>query len=244
MSNTTQKNRIIRALDTFFASIDEQPGYWRVILVAVLAVSYFPLFFIIKPHIYLFSDNPVTISGVPEYFKFNNVMFYLHILTALPPLLIGPWMFHAGFRNKHIYWHRKLGEIYIYGCLISAATSLPLGLKHFSGVIPSFGFSTLAIVWYLFTTIAFSKAIQKDFVAHRKWMMRSYACTFAFVNVKMYSLGMMVFGLEIHPMTIKVMQSCISWTSNLFIVELYLAATSYTGQRVTWKIFKKRMTSL
>jgi len=231
MSETPQKGRIIGALDAFFASIEEQPIYWRIILLAVLAVAYFPLFFIIKPHIYLLGDTPVTISGRPEYFFFNNVMFYLHVLTALPPLLIGPWMFHASFRTKHLYWHRKLGEIYIYCCLLSAMTSLPLGLKHFSGLIPSVGFSSLAVTWYIITTIAFSKALQKDFVGHRRWMMRSYACTLAFVNVKIYSFVVLSLGLQPSELTMKVLQSYVSWLGNLTIAEIYLSKTTHTGKR-------------
>lgn len=234
--------RAFTFIEDFFGSLNGQPLPWQIIVMLIMALSYFPLYFILNWPTYLYADRMMTFSGAPGHFRFNNMMFYLHILTALPPLLIGPWMFHEKFRNNHIKWHRKLGEVYVYCCLLSAMTALPLSLRHFTGLIPSLGFSSLAIAWYSFTCMAFLKAIQKDFVAHRKWMMRSYACTLAFVNVKIYSIVMVLFQLNLHPLTIKVMQSCISWTSNLFIAEIYLAATTFKGQRVTWKMFKKRLT--
>jgi hypothetical protein len=74
---------------------------------------------------------------------------------------------------------------------------------------------------------------RKDFVAHRRWMMRTYAMTFAFVHVNLTFKFIGIYHLDVT--IIKVMQSMGSWMFNLLFVELYLAATAVNGRWLGWR---------
>ena len=145
--------------------------------------------------------------------------------------------FLEDFRKSNPVWHKRFGKVYIICCMLSALTSLPLSLGNTIGIIPRMGFSSLAVCWFMFTYVAYRAARRQDFPQHRKWMMRSYACTFAFVNVKFYALAVMFFGLQPSAWLLRTMQSCVSWMSNLLIVEIYLSGTIFTGRYAGKKIF-------
>ncbi len=221
--------------------------FWREIgffyvLLTVCWLSFFPFIFLAAAD--LFSDRPIASPAFENKPFFNNVLLWLHVALALPALAIGPWLFITQFREKHLKWHRYLGQVYIICCLLSAVTSLPLSLANLTGVLPRVGFSSLAICWFMFTYTAYRKAREKKFALHRAWMMRSYACTYAFVNVKIYAFSDAFFGLGTSRYFDQVMQSCVSWTTNLMVVEVYLAASTFTGSFAGRKIFLRQLRQL
>jgi uncharacterized membrane protein len=172
------------------------------------------------------------------------MLLLAHVVFALPALAIGPWLFITQFREKHLKWHRYMGQVYVICCLLSAVTSLPLALANVTGVLPRVGFSSLAICWFSFTYFAYRAARQKKFAVHRAWMMRSYACTYAFVNVKIYAFSVLFLDIETVRYFDQVMQSCVSWTTNLMVVEVYLAASTFTGSFAGRKIFLRQLRQL
>jgi len=179
----------------------------------------------------------------------NNMLLVAHIILSICAMAIGPWMFNEKLRNDYRGVHRKMGQIYVIGCMLGAVSAFPLALANAMGPIPQFGFGTLAVMWFSITYLAYTSAIHKDFVAHRRWMMRSFALTFAFFIVQMYKIFLfpffiIVFDIELAHMTIKVMQSYCSWLGNWMIVETYLAATTFKGRFVGWKQFLKNVTSI
>jgi len=58
--------------------------------------------------------------------------------------------------------------------------------------------------------------------------MRTYACTVAFIHVNLTFQPLYEY---IGPITEKFFQSVLSWNINLVLVEIWLAATTYTGKR-------------
>jgi len=221
--------------------------FWRelgfaYVLMSVCATSFFAVVFL---HVIdLFTSEPIASSGFESRPLLNNILLWFHAVLAVPPLVIGPWLFLTQFREKHLRWHRYLGQVYVICCFLSAVTSLPLGLANETGVLPRVGFSSLAICWFSFTYIAYRAARQKKFAVHRVWMMRSYACTYAFVNVKMYFLIRLFLGVEHSYYALQVLQSCFSWTTNLLVVEVYLAASTYNGGFAGRKIFMRQLRKL
>lgn len=199
---------------------------WQLLMLMALLLSLMPFYFFIRMP--LFSSMPVAAPAFPQQLL-NNQLLLLHIFTAVPPLVLGPFLFQAKLRRDRPALHRRLGKIYIFCCLVSAVTSFPLALSHPAGVVPRMGFGCLAVAWFVFTWLAYRYALRRDFPSHRRWMFRSYACTFAFVNVKVYVIAEKMMGLGLHPLTIKIMQSCGSWMFNLIVAEFYLAATTFMG---------------
>jgi len=215
---------------------------WLFLLAGAFLLSAAPIFFLFA--VPLVSDTPIAASAFKERPLINNLLLLAHVLLAIAPLCLGPWLFHPTLRREKPKLHRWMGQVYISCCLISAATSLPLALSHASGTIPRMGFGFLALAWFGFTWLAYHYARKKNFVLHRRWMFRSYACTYAFVNVKIYGYLLTMMGTPLHPLIVKILQSCFSWMSNLFLVEIYLAATTYLGVYVGRKLFLKNLRTL
>jgi len=215
---------------------------WLLLLAAAFLLSAAPVFFLTM--VPLVSDTPIAAPAFKSRPFVNNILLLLHVVLAIAPLCLGPWLFHAALRKEKPRLHRWMGQVYVVCCLLSAATSLPLALSHPSGAVPRIGFGTLAVVWFAFTWLAYRYAREKNFVQHRRWMFRSYACTFAFVNVKIYGYLLAMLGSPLHPLIVKILQSCFSWMSNLFLVEIYLSATTYLGVYVGRKLFLKHLRTL
>ena len=221
--------------------------FWRelgffYVLLTVSCLSFFPIFFLSA--VDLFTDHRIAAPAFAGQAYLNNTLLWAHVAFAVPALAIGPCLFMTEFRNKYLKWHRYLGQVYVICCFISAVTSLPLALANVTGVLPRVGFSSLAVSWFGFTYMAYRMARQKKFPQHRAWMMRSYACTYAFVNVKIYALTIMFFDIDAGRYLTQVLQSCFSWTTNLLVVEVYLAASTYTGVYAGRKIFKRELRKL
>ena len=78
-----------------------------------------------------------------------------------------------------------MGRIYIAACLVGGIAGLSIALYSTAGPIAGWGFFLLAVLWLITTTMAWSCALRRDFVAHERWMIRSFALTFAAVTLRL-----------------------------------------------------------
>ena len=113
-------------------------------------------------------------------------IFAVHILAGAVALLIGPWQLSAFLRRRYPRLHRTLGQTYVGFVLISAGASLFLAPR-----LDVFGTAYLrivtAVLWSTFTILAVVAIRNLDIVAHRRWMMRSYAFTFMGLTLLLYN---------------------------------------------------------
>jgi hypothetical protein len=110
----------------------------------------------------------------------------IHAISAGAALLIGPWQFFAAIRRRWPAVHHWTGRTYVTLCAIGGSAGLILAWNTSSGDVARYGFLTLAVVWMGCTGMAYTKALRRDFVAHRAWMTRSFALTFAAVTLRAY----------------------------------------------------------
>ncbi|MEO0730301.1 MAG: DUF2306 domain-containing protein, partial [Pseudomonadota bacterium] len=68
----------------------------------------------------------------------------------------------------------------------------------------------------------------KDFVSHRRWMIRSFAVTLAVVSIRPMFIFAPMTGLP-HEVWYPAL-TWLCWVPNLLIGELYLRATMFTGR--------------
>lgn len=109
-----------------------------------------------------------------------------HISGGLLALVIGPFQFWKGFREKNYSVHRLLGKVYLIAILIGALSSSQLAwtsaLKiHWTWAIALQG---LAFAWLVTTVMAFVSIKRRRIQQHKEWMIRSYVVTFAFVSFR------------------------------------------------------------
>lgn len=115
------------------------------------------------------------------------IAFYSHIFLGGLALLIGWIQFSKKWRTKRIEQHRFIGKVYLLAVLISSLAGLFISYHASGGIGTKLGFALLAIAWLFTSTKAYTSIKNKKVILHQKWMIRSYALTFAAVTLRLYS---------------------------------------------------------
>ena len=169
---------------------------------------------------YLIPGAPL---GAPEILA-NDFARYgvltVHAGLAATALLLGPLQFFARIRMRHPRWHRRIGTAYVICCLFAGAAGLLLALGSTAGPVATVGFGLLALAWIGATANAWRLARARDFVRHRRWMIRSYALTFAAVTLRLYLPVSIMVHLD-YEWSYRAI-SFLCWVPNLVVVELVL----------------------
>lgn len=149
---------------------------------------------------------------------FWRTAFFTHISLGGIALLAGMTQFSNRLRQHKPSRHRLLGKIYVGACLISGLAGLYIAQFATGGWIARLGFTLLALAWLITTWTAWRRILVRDTEAHRRWMMRSYALTFAAVTLRMYlPLFTGAFGMDFIPAYQIIAWLC--WVPNLLVGE-------------------------
>lgn len=144
---------------------------------------------------------------------------WAHILGGPLALLLAPFQLWQGLRRRRPALHRWTGRLYGLAILIGGVGSLVM-LPHFEGSrFAQSGFAVLAVVWIGFTAVGIARARAGDLVAHRRWMLRSVALTFAAVTLRIIMAPLMAAGWSITE-TYEI-TAWGSWLLNLALLELW-----------------------
>ena len=152
---------------------------------------------------------------------------YIHITAASVALLIGPYQFLARPRARGAAPHRALGKVYVGAVAVGGAAAVAIAPGSNGGPVAAAGFLTLAALWWLTTGAAVRAILRGDRVAHRRWMYRSYALTFAGVTLRLY-LPLAVLG----PFGFSAAYAAIAWLCwlpNLAAAEFLLRCRRSAG---------------
>ncbi|HWF01948.1 MAG TPA: DUF2306 domain-containing protein [Caulobacteraceae bacterium] len=144
----------------------------------------------------------------------------VHAGFAATALILGPWQFLPRLRASRPRLHRWIGRSYATCCLIAGAAGLALAIGTTSGLPAALGFGFLAVASIGATSRAWIAATRRDFVAHRRFMIRSYALTFAAVTLRIY----LPISLVLHFDFVTAYQviSWLAWVPNLILAEIYI----------------------
>ncbi len=173
---------------------------------ALVVYGFFPLGALLHP------DMRATYAIYPA-------AIYAHIFGSAIALIIGPFQFWTRLRNERPQLHRWLGRCYLLvGVGIGGSAGLFMAFHAFGGLPAQLGFGVLAVLW-LYTGYRAYRAIRaRDVAAHRRWMVRNFALTFAAVTLRLYLPTAMVSGSAFEPAYIAVAWLC--WVPNLIAAEL------------------------
>jgi uncharacterized membrane protein len=149
-----------------------------------------------------------------------------HTLAGTLALVIGPINFSSRIRQRYLKLHRVLGRVYVVSVFVGSFTGIALAAGR-----PGFPGTTMqAVAWMVCTTAAFVTARNRQIVAHRQWMIRSYAVTFTFVSSRVLNLWPRYWG---HLGDSLAAVGVIAFTlASLLIVELGLNWRELTTRRV------------
>jgi hypothetical protein len=198
--------------------VPDKPKSWLTLLAWGFLIVFAGKFVLVEALPYFGFDEEV-------YGRFWRMKWPLigHITGGWLALVLGPFQFLVGFRNRYPKVHRVMGRLYLIGILIGTISSVALALTtgmaiHLSWAL---GLLFLAFGWIVTTGMAFRFILLRRINLHKEWMIRSYVVTFAFVifrwlNSTPYFVEMGNF-IERGPTMIWV-----SWVIPLLVTEVIL----------------------
>jgi uncharacterized membrane protein len=187
-------------------------GWWLMTILAVGVAGYGALAMMLS----LSGQLPSMTHHFPD----KTVAAAVHFGVGGFVLLIGPFQFLRGLRAKRPSLHRWTGRFYVAGCLASAVAAIVLATDTITGFTAQVGFTLLALAWITTTTTALVKAMQRKFVVHRRWMIRSYALTLAAVTLRIYLPSSQIAGIPFETAYPIISFAC--WVPNVIVAEWML----------------------
>ena len=155
---------------------------------------------------------------------FNKQLWYFsHVLLALPVVFGAPLQFLPQLRQSAPRVHRWIGRMYVFGA--SGAATLAIYL----GATSEYEESRLSIVitgalWLFFTLAAWRAAVARNFVAHRAFMIRSYALALVLVWLRvMYDFQEYLFFFVQDEQARDGTREWASWVIPLLVVEFWIS---------------------
>jgi uncharacterized membrane protein len=157
-------------------------------------------------------------------FEANAATVYAHIFASVFALVLGPLQFWPRLRTARPVLHRLCGRLYLgIGVLVGGLAGLFMAFHAFGGIAARLGFACLALAW-LYTGFRAYRAIRaRELSAHRRWMVRNFALTFAAVTLRLWlpaSIAVSIPG-ELAYQVI----AWLCWVPNLLVAELLLNQT-------------------
>jgi uncharacterized membrane protein len=166
-------------------------------------------------------------EGVPAEVKANAFFTPLglqtHIAASGVALLLGAFQFLKPLRTKLPSIHRWMGRIYVAACVVGGIAGGSIALYSSAGPVAGWGFFLLAVFWVPFTLMAWVSAMRRDFVSHERWMIRSFALTFAAVTLRLYLPIGIIFITKGEFLPAYIAIAWLAWVPNLIIAEVWIA---------------------
>lgn len=144
----------------------------------------------------------------------------VHVFAAILALALGPFQFSARLRSRWPRAHRVSGRLYLgVGVLVGGLAGLYVAQSAFGGAAARLGFSLLALAWMYTGWRAYAAIRAGDVAAHRDWMTRNFALTFAAVTLRIYLPLSMVGDAPFEAAYAVIAWAC--WVPNLAIAWLW-----------------------
>jgi uncharacterized membrane protein len=167
--------------------------------------------------------DPPMAQAMQNHLEDRPVVFLIHVGGGIVALMLGALQFvtRLGPRRK---WHAAAGRIYVVACLVGAASGLVIAQFSFAGPVATAGFSGLAVVWFVTTAMGLREILAGRIVAHRRWMVRSYAVTLAAVTLRLMLPMPPLMGLDFVEGYRAISFMC--WIPNLILAEIWIARSA------------------
>lgn len=196
-----------------------KPIPWLIIAILAITIGLYPIIYLLldmKSNGLLGSKSSDLLAST-----LYILGFYTHIAFGGLALLIGWSQFSKKWRFKYLKTHRLIGKIYVLSVLLSGLSGLYIAFYANGGLVSIFGFSTLAVLWLFTTSMAYNSIKNKRIVAHKKWMVRSYALCFAAVTLRLL-LPTLPAILQIGFDEAYIIISWLCWIPNLIVAEILI----------------------
>lgn len=150
---------------------------------------------------------------------------WFHLVFGPVALVTGALNFRHALRRGRPALHRRIGEAYVLATLLTGLAGGWLACFAQGGLNTRLGFGALALATIATVAMAYRGARARDFRAHRRWMIRSYALILAAVSLRI-QLPLLASALQgFLPAYDIVAWSC--WVPNLLMAEWIARRTTH-----------------
>lgn len=171
-----------------------------------------------------YSLFPIGAAVHPEMravFEAHAPTVYVHVFGSMVALLLGPLQFWPALRASRPALHRWSGRLYLgVGVGLGGLAGLMLAPQATGGLGAKLGFACLAIAWLYTGVHALGAAQSRDCAAHRRWMIRNFALSFAAVTLRLWLPGSLAAGLPFEEAYPRIAWLC--WVPNLVVAEWWI----------------------
>jgi hypothetical protein len=151
-----------------------------------------------------------------------RIAFFVHVFTSMLVLFAGFSQFSKKLLQKKPRLHRSLGYIYVINVLfITGPAALVMSFYANGGLVAKTAFILLSTLWILFTAFALFKAVKRDFISHKNFMIRSYALTLSAISLRSWKILIATYT-NMPPMDRYRLIAWLGWTVNLLIAEIII----------------------
>ncbi len=142
-------------------------------------------------------------------------VLYGHIINGGVMLIAGAIALRIGLTRDWFRWHKPAGYTYLVAGSLASVSALlrSFDTKH----TPGLATGTLAVVWLMFSAMAFRAILNRRIDQHRAWMIRSYVAAWTFVFCR--------FWTRVMPSELQGGETDMIWTTwvmPLFLTEMLL----------------------
>ena len=109
-----------------------------------------------------------------------------HLFGGTLALFAGPLQLWTGLRRQHPLLHRWVGRVFLSGVSIGVCGAVYLAFTTTYGWAYGVGLLGLATAWVTTTGVAYYAIRSRDIQTHKRWMIRAYTVTFAFVTARVF----------------------------------------------------------
>ena len=146
---------------------------------------------------------------------------YAHTLGGMIAMLIGPFQFLSAVRRRYPQLHRWLGRAYLTSVAAGGLAGLYLSPGSYASNTYGIAFIALALAWLYTGARAYRSIRAGDVAAHRRWMIRNYALTYAAVTLRI-EMPLLIVLAGLSPIMALNIVGWACWVPNLAVVEVWL----------------------
>ena len=178
-----------------------------VLLVVVVAAPYLTL----NPAVYFAEQRAVYVA--------HTAGITTHVAGAMLAALLGPFqLLRTSTTRRYVRLHRWAGRVYLVGVLVGGLGGLYMATLAYGGLSARVGFGLLAGLWLFTGGMAYARIRAKQIEAHRRWMIRNYALTFAAVTLRLWLIGLQALA-GVPQLEAYLTVAWLSWVPNLLVAE-------------------------
>ena len=181
--------------------------------------------------------NPANFNNATARYANESTLRYVglfvHAFSGGVALILGPFQFLSGLRQRRPTLHRWMGRIYLSGILLGGLSAFIIAPGMISGLVGEFGLILLALLWLWTGFMAYTNIRAGNVTVHREWMIRNYALTFAAATLRLW-LGTLIatqlpslmttYDGNFDALFVEVYRVVmwISWVPNLIVAEMII----------------------